>query len=96
MSKKVIYLGAKASSSVYYEDYGKVIGDDKEYIVVELTNAYADAFLHFLNNCHMKSGLDLTLKNIITEEISYWQNNARTLEETTKIIDSRVWIYLNE
>jgi len=44
----------------------------------------------------MKSGLDLTLKNIITEEISYWQNNARTLEETTKIIDSRVWIYLNE
>ena len=31
-----------------------------------------------------------------TEELSYWQNNARTLEETTKIIDSRVWIYLNE
>lgn len=96
MSKKVIYLAAQASAAVYYEDYGEVRGDDKDYTVVELTDDYAEAFLDFLNNCHMKAGLDLTLKDIITEEISYWQNDARTLEETTKIIDSRVWIYLNE
>ena len=96
MSEKVIYLTAQASASVYYEDYGEVRGDDKDYTVVELTDDYAEAFLDFLNNCHMKAGLDLTLKDIITEELSYWQNDARTLEETTKIIDSRVWIYLNE
>jgi len=28
--------------------------------------------------------------------VSFWEGSARTLEETTKIIDSRVWIYLNE
>ena len=44
----------------------------------------------------MKVNVDNTLKSIITEEISFWEGNARSLEETTKIIDSRVWIYLNE
>lgn len=42
------------------------------------------------------TNVDNTLKSIVTEELSYWENNARSLNETTKIIDSRVWIYLNE
>lgn len=104
---KYIPLRAAGSSAVMMEDFGQ-ISDDIEYdeawmkpeeityVPVELTEDYADAFVRFLNSCHMKANVDNTLKSIVTEEISYWENNARTLEETTKIIDSRVWIYLNE
>ncbi len=95
-SSKQIHLEANASASVYYDDFGKIIGDDAHYTVVELSDAYADKFIDFLNNCHMKAYTDATVLDIVTEELSYWQNDARTLEETTKIIDSRVWIYLNE
>ena len=70
--------------------------ENDRYVTVELTDNDADAFIAFLNSCHMKANVDRTLHSIVTEELSYWENNARTLEETTKIIDSRVWIYLNE
>ena len=104
---KYIPLRADGSSADRIEDYGKPSDDiDYEeewmrptevvYIPVELTDDYADAFIDFLNNCHMKANVDNTLKSIITEEISFWEGSARTLEETTGIIDSRVWIYLNE
>ena len=66
------------------------------YQTVELTDAEKESFLAFLNNCHMKSGTDTTVQTIVEEELSYWENGVRTLEETTKIIQSRVWIYLNE
>ena len=44
----------------------------------------------------MKANTDQTILSIVEEELSYWEGGVRTLEETTKIIDSRVWIYLNE
>ncbi|MBQ8577573.1 MAG: hypothetical protein IJ449_06370 [Clostridia bacterium] len=66
------------------------------YWEIVLTDAEIDEFLDFLDNCHMKSGTDTTVQTIVEEELSYWENGVRTLEETTKIIQSRVWIYLNE
>ena len=37
-----------------------------------------------------------TVMSIINEELSYWQSGVKTPEEIAKIIQSRVWIYLNE
>ena len=104
---KYIPTRAVGSTAALVEDFGQISDDmaydeewmkpsDVSYVPVELTEDYAAAFIDFLNSCHMKANVDNTLKSIVTEEISYWENNARSLEETTKIIDSRVWIYLNE
>ena len=53
-------------------------------------------FLDFFENSRMRTNADPFIKEIIEEEVSFWKGNARTLEETTKIIQSRVWIYINE
>ena len=63
---------------------------------VELTEADIDAFLMFLDDCHMTAGSDETVERIVTEELSYWKNSIKSLEETTKVIQSRVGIYLSE
>jgi len=52
--------------------------------------------LDFFENCRMQAGSDPVIADIVEEELSYWYGGAKTLEETTKIIQSRVWIYLNE
>jgi len=63
---------------------------------VELTDADINAFLAFLDDCHMTAGSDDTVERIVKEELSYWQNGIKSLEETTKVIQSRVGIYLAE
>ena len=63
---------------------------------VELPQKDIDAFLYFLDNCHMSAGSDDTVEAIVTEELSYWQNGVKSLEEVTKIMQSRVSIYLAE
>ncbi len=70
-------------------------GDPLGYCV-ELPQADIDAFLYFLDHCHMSAGSDDTVEAIVTEELSYWQNGVKSLEEVTKIIQSRVSIYLAE
>ena len=70
-------------------------GDPLGYCV-ELPQGDIDAFLYFLDNCHMSAGSDDTVEAIVTEELSYWQNGVKSLEEVTKIMQSRVSIYLAE
>ena len=65
-------------------------------VIVKLEDADIDAFMHFLDNCHMSAGSDETVEAIVTEELSYWENGVKPLEEVTKIIQSRVGIYLAE
>ena len=52
--------------------------------------------LDFFSGIQLRSSYDTNILHIVNEELSYWKHNARSLEESTKIIDSRVWIYLNE
>ncbi len=52
--------------------------------------------INFFEHCHMRANADPFILSIVNEELSFYEGHARTLEETTKIIDSRVWIYLNE
>ena len=70
-------------------------GDPTGYCVA-LPQADIDAFLYFLDHCHMSAGSDDTVEAIVTEELSYWQNGVKSLAEVTKIIQSRVSIYLAE
>ena len=65
-------------------------------VIVKLEDSDIDAFMHFLDNCHMSAGSDETVEAIVTEELSYWENGVKPLEEVTKIIQSRVGIYLAE
>ncbi|MBQ8577172.1 MAG: extracellular solute-binding protein [Clostridia bacterium] len=68
----------------------------EHYTVVEMTAHERAQFLDFFENSRMRTNADPFIKEIIEEEVSFWKGNARTLEETTKIIQSRVWIYINE
>lgn len=43
-----------------------------------------------------QSMVDSTLTSILTEELSAYQAGIRTLEETQKILQSRLYIYVNE
>ncbi len=65
-------------------------------VIVKLEDSDINAFMHFLDNCHMSAGSDETVEAIVTEELSYWENGVKPLEEVTKIIQSRVGIYLAE
>ena len=94
-STENLSVAADGYTTEYQDDFG-LYHDTSYYHVIEITEEDRDAFLDFLSKCRMKDTLDDTVRSIVTEELSYWQNNARSLEETTKIIDSRVWIYLNE
>ena len=68
----------------------------EDFEIVEYTDEQIDAFISFLSGVQLQKYSDSTILSIVNEELSYWQNTVRTIEETTKIIDSRVWIYLNE
>ena len=70
--------------------------DTEGYVTVSIEDDDKAAILSFFENCHMRANADPFILSIVNEELSFYEGNARTLEETTKIIDSRVWIYLNE
>ncbi|MBQ7299879.1 MAG: extracellular solute-binding protein [Clostridia bacterium] len=80
----------------YVTDYGITGDTESMYDVFSMTDETIDAIIDFFNTVDIRAKADETILEIVNEELSYWQNNARSLEETTKIIDSRVWIYLNE
>ena len=91
-----LYLTTAGHSSEYQPQFGGKGSTEEYYVVVETTDAEIDALMAFFDRCHMRANADPVIKSIVEEEVSFWEGNARTLEETTKIIDSRVWIYLNE
>ena len=74
-----------------YADSGKV----KE---VVLTEEDKDAFLALLNADGAVSSAagNTVINSILEEELSAYYAGTKPLEETAKLIQSRVWIYLNE
>ena len=64
--------------------------------VIEITDQDKNKILNLLDHSTAFNNPDETLRSIVHEELSVYRAGARSLEETTKIIDSRVWIYLNE
>ena len=91
-----LYLQATGHSADYLAQFDERGNTEDHYIIVETTDAEIDALMAFFDRCHMRANTDAVIKSIVEEEVSFWEGNARTLDETTTIIDSRVWIYLNE
>ncbi len=66
------------------------------YKTVEITDEDKEQILSFFDNSISYNNPDEVINKILNEELSVYRAGVRSLEETTKIIDSRVWIYLNE
>lgn len=66
------------------------------YTCVEITDADRDMLMQFFETCAAYVNHDLPVYNIVMEEISAYESGIRTLEEAAKLIQSRVWIYVNE
>ena len=91
-----ISLMPEEYSDVWLTNFDNLTEEEQKYRIIEITDEDKQMLLDFFENLRPRKQTVSIVKSIIDEEISYWVNNARTLEETTKIIDSRVWIYLNE
>ena len=65
-------------------------------IEIVITDEDKAKLMQFFEECSMQMTPDDVILEIVNEELSYWYGGAKTLVETTKVIQSRVWIYLNE
>ena len=67
----------------------------REYI---LTEEDKETFLSFFEHAAMETvtAKDSVIESILKEELSAYYSGAKTLEDVSKLIQSRVWIYLNE
>ncbi len=91
-----VSLKPQEISAVRLPEFDSMTQEEQQRRIVEITDEDKQMLLDFFEDVRPRRQTESVLQSIITEEISYWENNARSLEETTKIIDSRVWIYLNE
>ncbi len=69
---------------------------DEIYYISSFTEEDDRRIIDFFDHCISYRTDDETILKIVNEELSYWKNDARSLEDTGHIINSRVWIYLNE
>ena len=91
-----VRLEPQEISAVRLPEFDSMTQEEQKRRIVEISDEDKQMLLDFFDDVRPRRQTASVVQSIITEEISYWENNARTLEETTKIIDSRVWIYLNE
>ena len=55
-----------------------------------------DLFIRFLDRATVKTSSDAALAEILDEELSYAESGARSAAQTGEVLQSRVFIYLNE
>lgn len=93
----IFYLAWSHASSKTNLDFGTsdYVIDDL-YTITRFTEEDDRRIIDFFDNCTSYRTDDETVMKIVNEELSYWKNDARSLEDTGNIINSRVWIYLNE
>ncbi len=61
-----------------------------------LTDSDIETVYHFFDTATSHASPDATVSQIVTEELSAYESGAKTLEEITRLMQSRVSIYLNE
>ena len=84
------------NASVISETRNEELAASSHYREIIITDEEIDTILNFFENCRMKAGTDSTILSITEEELSAYRSGAKSLEEVTALIQSRVWIYLNE
>jgi len=65
-------------------------------VTVTLTDADKTALRRLFYETEMQSLVDTTMSAIIEEELSAYRAGVRTLSETQRILQSRLYIYVNE
>ncbi|MBQ7298648.1 MAG: carbohydrate ABC transporter substrate-binding protein [Clostridia bacterium] len=90
-----LQLEAVDVSAEHLDIYDEAL-EKGRYTEIVITDEDKAAMMEFFDVCRMETGFDPVVRQIVEEELSFWNGGARTLEETAKIIQSRVWIYLNE
>ena len=68
---------------------------EKANTVIEITDVDKAEIMHFFENFRTEN-TDATIAEIVKEELSAWESGAKSLDEVSKLIQSRAWIYLNE
>ena len=65
-------------------------------VTVTLTDADKTALRRLFYETEMQSLVDTTMSAIIKEELSAYRAGVRTLSEMQRILQSRLYIYVNE
>ena len=91
-----VALEPQEISETWLPGFDDLTAEEEKRRIIEITDEDKQMLLRFFDEVRPRKQTASVIQSIITEELSYWENNARSLEETTKIIDSRVWICLNE
>ena len=71
-------------------------GNDSRRTIIEITDADKQQLMHFFDTCETTPTVGSEIMNIINEELAAWKGGVRSLSEAAKLIQSRVWIYVNE
>ncbi len=90
-------FGGASGISVHAIDHSSQYSEEKSRnrTVIEISDAEQEAFLRFFDRISALTP-DPTVKSIVSEELSAYESGAKSLDEVSKLIQSRVWIYLNE
>lgn len=83
-------------SSLYMMDEETIAKFFSDAITVTITNDDRAAIRRFLMTAEAQSLTDATMNAILEEELSAYRAGIRSLEETQNILQSRLWIYINE
>ena len=95
MKEKPFYINSESGEKMYYDDI--VIISGEEIVVEPATQEEAKDWLDFILSVdkRVSSAAD-TLQKIVDEEAAAYFNGQKSVEEVTKIVQSRMSIYISE
>ena len=70
--------------------------DGQQIDILALTQEEYDLFMRVYENCNSVTAYNQEINNIITEETAAFFDGQKTAEETAKIIQDRVSLYVAE
>ncbi len=90
----VLYIsfGAEQHSAERDTEYAS----SPNFVEYAMSDEEREIILNFFETCTSYATADSTIYSIVVEELSAYYSGAKTLEEVTELIQSRVFIYLNE
>ena len=95
MTEKPFYINSESGEKVYYDNTVTING--QEIVVEPATQQEAKKWLDFILSVDKKvnSAAEHLLK-IVNEEAASYFNGQKSVEDVTKIIQSRMGIYISE
>ncbi|MDE6015803.1 MAG: extracellular solute-binding protein [Acetatifactor sp.] len=95
MTEKPFYIDSETGEKVYYDNTISVNGE--EIVLEPATQEEAKRWVDFILSVDKRvSGAADSLQNIVNEEAAAYFNGQKSVEEVTKIIQSRMSIYISE